>query len=478
LFVVVSHSSRVTLELTRTKLDDARTYSIRGDYRSLSTGETFTLNMVNSQDLMYTGAVQIGTPAKTFEVVFDTGSADLWVFNSVNDCDEYSKCTNETYDNCYSLTCCLFTELSSTYDSTKSTTYGAISSNSWYIEYGSGNVSGFKANETVYLGGAKITEQTFALANYWSIGMVGCGQNQSGILGFAMRAATADNANTVLENMYQQGYISQKIFSVSLKNTSSNEKSVLIIGEPDTSYYTGNIIYASVYEPTSYGMWFFSLESVVRTNPDVTVLTKSTITWVSNCTAGCVGLADTGTSLLLMPASKYVPFVLEIYAASGGTCSYSNITDNVFCPKTVISSLPTLWFQISGYALPVKAESYFYSDECYEGSDYLCLGISTSFPFSGQDFYILGDVFLREYYVIFDETNTQLGFASASGITVASIPFPSSSSNSNLVKYVEYAAIALVLLIIIIVVIVCIAKCQNNNKRVARKQPVLDDNGF
>jgi len=321
-----------------------------------------------------------------------------------------------------------------------------------------------------------VTSQTFALATSWSHSMTSCGEPQSGILGFAMQQAAADGSPTVVENLYNQGKIDQKVFSVSLKNSSAGEQSVLIIGEPDTAYYTGNIVYSSVYD-SDYGMWFTSLDGFLSTASTATNLDSST--YIDQCSSlPCVALLDTGTSLLLVPDAQLTTLKNNLISVSitvNSTNRCQDINGTLICPKSVLNSLPTLWFEFGGYALPLKGPSYFIEDDC-NITDYACLAIGSSFEeFSDANFYILGDVFLRQYYVIFDESYSRIGFASMNSISVKAISSGSGSS-SDVTKYIEYAAIVFGVIVIVICLCVCYSKWRNSSHDTNDKQAGLVQN--
>ena len=71
---------------------------------------TASIPIKNFQDSEYFGPVSLGTPAQTFEVIYDTGSSNLWVPSAKCDSSKYPSCANHTK-----------------YDSSKSTTYSAAS---------------------------------------------------------------------------------------------------------------------------------------------------------------------------------------------------------------------------------------------------------------------------------------------------------------------------------------------------------------
>lgn len=133
---------------------------------------------LNSQ---YYGYITLGTPGQNFSVIFDTGSADLWVASS--ECG--SSCG-----------------LHARYNHAKSSTYIA-NGTIFAIEYGSGPVSGFDSQDNVGFGGLNVVNQVFSevtdaigLGAAYEIGKF------DGILGMAFSSISVNKNPTVFEGDY------------------------------------------------------------------------------------------------------------------------------------------------------------------------------------------------------------------------------------------------------------------------------------
>lgn len=79
------------------------------------------VNLINQMDVTYYGTIKIGTPPQNFNVVFDTGSADLWIMSQ--HCSSYA-CSGHPRFN---------PQLSSSYQK---------NGTEFAIQYGSGQVAG------------------------------------------------------------------------------------------------------------------------------------------------------------------------------------------------------------------------------------------------------------------------------------------------------------------------------------------------
>lgn len=91
------------------------------------------------RDAMYYGKVTTGTPAQSFQIDFDTGSGDYWLY-APNAVTSHTKFQNSS--------------------STLTT-----STAPWSIRYATGASKGYLAQDVVNVGGYTVRKQVFALAN-------------------------------------------------------------------------------------------------------------------------------------------------------------------------------------------------------------------------------------------------------------------------------------------------------------------------
>lgn len=156
-------------------------------------------------------------------------------------------------------------------------------------------------------------------------------------------------------------------------------------GATDSSKYTGSISYTSV--STSQGFWQF-------TSSSYKVGTTSYSTSLS-------GIADTGTTLLLLPATV----VKNYYAKVSGATNSNTYGGYVFsCSAT----LPTFSYTVGSVTITIPS-SYMNYAPVTDGSSTCYGGLQSS---AGIGINIYGDVALKAAYVVFNGASTPtLGFA-------------------------------------------------------------------
>jgi hypothetical protein len=111
-------------------------------------------------------------------------------------------------------------------------------------------------------------------------------------------------------------------------------------------------------------------------------------------------IVDSGTSILTGPAEE----VAKI-AASLGAKEFISGEYLVACDYT----LPNIDFVMNGISYSLSPEDYLIPD-----GDVCLLGLmALDIPAPTGPLWILGDVFMRKYYTVFDTANKRVGFAKA-----------------------------------------------------------------
>ncbi|XP_017375366.1 pepsin A isoform X1 [Cebus imitator] len=318
--------------------------------------------LVNYLDMEYFGTIGIGTPAQEFTVIFDTGSSNLWVPSVY--CSSPA-CTNHNRFN---------PQESSTYQATSQTVS---------IAYGTGSMTGILGYDTVQVGGIADTNQIFGLSEtepgsflYYS--------PFDGILGLAYPSISSSGATPVFDNIWNQGLVSQDLFAVYL-SANDQSGSVVMFGGIDSSYYTGSLNWVPL---SAEGYWQITVDSITMNGEAIA------------CAEGCQAIVDTGTSLLSGPTSP----IANIQSYIGAT---ENSNGEMVVSCSAISSLPDIVFTINGIQYPVPASAYILQNEQSCTSGFQGMNIPTAYG----ELWILGDVFIRQYFAVFDRANNQVGLA-------------------------------------------------------------------
>uniref|UniRef100_A0A4W5JZR5 renin n=1 Tax=Hucho hucho TaxID=62062 RepID=A0A4W5JZR5_9TELE len=327
--------------------------------------------LTNYLDTQYYGEISIGSPAQMFNVVFDTGSANLWV-------PSYS---------CSPLYTACFTH--NRYDGSKSRTH-IKNGTGFSIQYASGNVRGFLSEDVVVVGGIPVV-QVFAEATALpAIPFIFA--KFDGVLGMGYPNMAIDGITPVFDRIMSQHVLKEEVFSVYYsKDPMHKPGGELVMGGTDPEYYTGTFNYMGTSEA---GKWEVNMKGV-------TVGEEMLF-----CKEGCTAVIDTGSSYITGPASSVSVLMKTIGATELAEGGYTVNCD-------LVKSLPSVTFHLGGHEYALTEEDYILWQSQF-GED-IC-----SVTFRGLDvppptgpIWILGANFIARYYTEFDRRNNRIGFATA-----------------------------------------------------------------
>ncbi|NXC74447.1 CATE protein, partial [Anhinga anhinga] len=350
--------------------------------------------LINYLDMEYFGQISIGTPPQNFTVVFDTGSSNLWVpsiYCTSKACGEHAK-----------------------FQPSQSSTYHPIGT-PFSIQYGTGSLTGVIGSDQVVVShlwflllwtclqpqhhhqasspqveGLTVSNQQFA-ESVSEPGKAFLNAEFDGILGLAYPSLAVDGVTPVFDNMMAQNLVELPMFSVYMSsNPESSLGGELLFGGFDPSRFMGTLNWVPV---TQQGYWQIQLDNIQLDGT------------VAFCANSCQAIVDTGTSLITGPTKD----IKELQSYIGATPVDGEYA--VECSN--LSVMPNVTFTINGVPYMLNAPAY----TLMEDSDGMAFCMS---GFQGMDIappagplWILGDVFIRQFYSVFDRGNNRVGLAPA-----------------------------------------------------------------
>ncbi|KAL3705197.1 hypothetical protein TMatcc_008869, partial [Talaromyces marneffei ATCC 18224] len=319
------------------------------------------------EDAAYLSPVKVGN-----NILFlypDTGSGDFWAYTR----NTPGAATHYVYD---------------------TSTGTKLPNQYWHIEYIDGSTAGGAVyTDKVEVGNVSFSNQAIGIADYLQSSQVVFTEIIDGMMGLAF-----SSLNTVRPTKQPTFYDNVKpslqtpVFAAYLKHNASG---VFDFGFIDSSKYSGEIVYKDV--DSSRGQWNVTLDGYSIGD------TFS----ASDCFNAIV---DTGTSLLLLDheivQNYYAPIPSSQFSLRHGGWIF-NCADDI----------PTFTVKIGPLDVVIPAEYLNYGSlgtSCYGG-----LQCSPH-----NSYGILGDVFLKVLYVIFDDGTTsspRVGFAKQASLSVPKV---------------------------------------------------------
>ncbi|KAG1768779.1 Asp-domain-containing protein [Suillus placidus] len=296
--------------------------------------------------------VELGTPPQLFKVILDTGSSDFWVTSSKYESDS----------------CKPLSRIHLKYNSSASSTYKASGAR-FSSGYETGTVRGFISQDDLRIGNFSISGQNFGERTTIDMHM-----SFGGILGLGYKTHSHKDIIPPFYNMVDKGLILKLVFSFRFGRSEVDAGEVTFGGINSTAY-TGDIAYVPV---SSTGNWEVKLQKVTF---------GDTILDFMPVSKKMGALINTGTSLIALPTK----IAKEFNAKIGAT----RATD-------------------SGphYPYPLKGSDYVLKSQDHCISPFI--GAEIKVP--RRSLWILGELFLRRYYTVFDFNlagTARIGFAKA-----------------------------------------------------------------
>ncbi|KAI8840098.1 aspartic peptidase domain-containing protein [Chytriomyces cf. hyalinus JEL632] len=365
-----------------------------------------TMSLTDNKDFVYYIDISIGTPPQKVRVTTDTGSNQLWVGSAR--CNAAAKCQDKPSF--------LNESLSETFKNMVPKMPPAK------IVYGKGSVSGFVATDSIQLGKVTLPNQQFVLVEQQDSPMQQLvNKSSNGIMGLSFVGGLEPvmfssknrgaNSKTLVHSMIAAGLLAQPMFSMWLGYSGSDKVKwnggEITFGGLNPKRFIGDVEYFPVTRNVTKGYyWSLAIGGVEVQNTKIS-------------TAGSLyGIIDSGSSFINVDKSTFNRILPLLQRGS------SQPTGAQFDPGSRLTQIPcekvqylpsfSILFQNSRTRFTIDGSSLAVR-KILNGEPVCVLGIVPgAFESPAGSVWIIGDVFLREYYTVYDfSQGGRVGFAMA-----------------------------------------------------------------
>ncbi|KAK8175849.1 rhizopuspepsin-1 precursor [Phyllosticta citrichinensis] len=314
----------------------------------------------DGSDLTYFAAVNFGDDATEYYLLADTAASNTWVMGA----------------DCSTTACQKHSTLGSAASSTLDEKSGTFS-----IAYGSGQVNGTMAEDDVQIAGFKVS-MTFGLAGYTSTDFESFPIDGVLGLGRAEKTTSSVTEGTIVDALAKASLIDAKVFGMHLSRNADAQDGELNFGAPNPARYDGELAWTNAID-NDRGFWEIPIDD-------------ATVDGSSAGLSGRTAIIDSGTSYILVPADDA--------AAIHDLVPQSSKNGEVY--TIPCSTTQSLQFSFNNIAYDILSRDW------VGGSvgDGVCQSNIIARQTFGDKQWLVGDVFLKNVYSVYDQDNARVGF--------------------------------------------------------------------
>ncbi|TFK45302.1 acid protease [Heliocybe sulcata] len=317
-------------------------------------------SLTDFSNVLWYGTIQVGTPPQNYTVDFDTGSSDLFLPGPT--CN-----TNCAGHKAYNPS-----QSSSSKDTHQT----------FQLSYGDGSsVQGEQYSDSVIIQGLASQNQRLGAATQYSTGFSKSRFPPDGLLGLAFQEISDYNAPPVFASFVQQAQTTQTVFTFRLTSSQGSEL------ELGSSSLAGNAV---TYTPvTQQGYWQVNMQSVL-------VNGKNVLGQIS-------AIIDSGTTYIIGDDAN----VRKLYASIPGAKDASMTVGQGYY-TVPCNAVPTVSLTFGGKSFAISPSILNLGRVSSGSNDCVAALVSSGIA---TDFWIVGDIFMRNVNTVFDYGNKRVGFS-------------------------------------------------------------------